>query len=55
MSIFPIRLIIWRLIAQLGERVVVEGMQGEPDEVLSSKKGKDPLVAVSPVRNYFLI
>lgn len=32
----------------LGERVVIEGMQGEPDEVLSSKKGKDPLVAVSP-------
>lgn len=32
----------------LGERVVVEGMQGEPDEVLSSKKGKDPLVALSP-------
>ncbi|KAL8432146.1 hypothetical protein ACSSS7_004758 [Eimeria intestinalis] len=32
----------------LGERVIVQGMQGEADEVLSSKKGKDPLVACSP-------
>ncbi|CDI73780.1 multisynthetase complex auxiliary component p43, putative [Eimeria praecox] len=32
----------------LGERVVVEGLTGEPDEVLSSKKGKDTLAAVSP-------
>ncbi|OEH75784.1 multisynthetase complex auxiliary component [Cyclospora cayetanensis] len=34
--------------APLGERVTVQGMLGEPDEVLSAKKGKDPLVAVSP-------
>ncbi|KAL8454077.1 hypothetical protein Emed_000530 [Eimeria media] len=32
----------------LGERVVVQGLQGEADEVLSSKKGKDPLAACSP-------
>ncbi|KAL8434546.1 hypothetical protein Efla_000062 [Eimeria flavescens] len=32
----------------LGERVVVQGLEGEADEVLSSKKGKDPLAACSP-------
>ncbi|KAL8270189.1 hypothetical protein Esti_005864 [Eimeria stiedai] len=32
----------------LGERVVIQGLAGEADEVLSSKKGKDPLAACSP-------
>ncbi|GFE55084.1 tRNA binding domain-containing protein [Babesia ovis] len=33
----------------VGERIVIEGCEGEPDEVLSTKTGKDPFVAVQPV------
>ncbi|CDJ32897.1 multisynthetase complex auxiliary component p43, putative [Eimeria mitis] len=32
----------------LGERVIVQGLSGEADEVLSAKKGKDTLALVSP-------
>ncbi|ORM41816.1 putative tyrosine-tRNA ligase [Babesia sp. Xinjiang] len=35
----------------VGERVVVEGCEGEPDAVLSTKTGKDPFVAVQPEFN----
>ncbi|CDJ41651.1 multisynthetase complex auxiliary component p43, putative [Eimeria tenella] len=35
----------------LGERVYIEGLSGEPDEVLSSKKGKDTFAAVAPFLN----
>ncbi|GBE60950.1 tRNA binding domain-containing protein [Babesia ovata] len=33
----------------VGERVVIEDCNGEPDAVLSTKTGKDPFVAVQPV------
>ncbi|EDO08580.1 tRNA binding domain containing protein [Babesia bovis T2Bo] len=32
----------------IGERVTIEGFDGEPDAVLSTKTGKDPFVAVQP-------
>lgn len=32
----------------IGERVMIEGCEGEPDPVLSTKTGKDPFVAVQP-------
>ncbi|GIX63562.1 tRNA binding domain-containing protein [Babesia caballi] len=35
----------------VGERVVIEGCEGEPDAVLSTKTGKDPFVAVQPEFN----